>query len=48
MGITRLTYSRTFDFQAYIWAAIFYLIMVEALRHCIEWIERRITRHLHR
>jgi polar amino acid transport system permease protein len=48
MGITRLTYSRTFDFQAYIWAAIFYLIMVEVLRHGIEWIEQRITRHLRR
>lgn len=48
MGITRLTYSRTFDFQAYIWAAIFYLIMVEVLRHAIEWIEQRITRHLRR
>ncbi|WP_144377513.1 ABC transporter permease [Mesorhizobium amorphae] len=48
MGITRLTYSRTFDFQAYIWAAIFYLIMVEVLRHAIEWIEERITRHLRR
>ncbi|MFE0014445.1 ABC transporter permease [Mesorhizobium sp. NPDC059054] len=48
MGITRLTYSRTFDFQAYIWAAIFYLIIVEVLRHAIEWIEQRITRHLRR
>ncbi|PLP57511.1 amino acid ABC transporter permease [Mesorhizobium loti] len=48
MGITRLTYSRTFDFQAYIWAAVFYLIMVEILRHAIEWIEERITRHLRR
>ncbi|MER9555256.1 ABC transporter permease [Mesorhizobium sp. M0323] len=48
MGITRLTYARTFDFQSYIWAAIIYLIIVETLRHGVEWIERRITIHLHR
>ncbi|MGX9574454.1 MAG: ABC transporter permease [Mesorhizobium sp.] len=48
MGITKLTYSRTFDFQSYIWAAIIYLIIVEILRHAVEWIERRITIHLHR
>lgn len=48
MGITRLTYSRTFDFQSYLWAAIIYLLIVETLRHAIEWIERRITVHLKR
>jgi len=48
MGITRFTFSRTFDFQSYLWAAIIYLLIVETLRHGIEWIERRITRHLHR
>ncbi|PZN59258.1 MAG: amino acid ABC transporter permease [Proteobacteria bacterium] len=48
MGVTRLAYSRTFDFQTYLWAAIIYLLIVETLRHAIEWIERRITRHLHR
>jgi polar amino acid transport system permease protein len=48
MGITRFTYSRTFDFQSYLWAAIIYLLIVETLRHCIEWIERRLTRHLKR
>ncbi|MER9797613.1 ABC transporter permease [Mesorhizobium sp. M0142] len=48
MGITRLTYARTFDFQSYIWAAIIYLVIVETLRHGVEWIERRITIHLHR
>ena len=48
MGETRLAYSRSYDFQAYIWAAIIYLALVEALRHATEWIERRITRHLHR
>jgi polar amino acid transport system permease protein len=48
MGVTRLAYSRSFDFQTYIWAAILYLLMVEALRNGVEWIERRITRHLKR
>ena len=46
MGYTRLAYSRTFDFQAYLWAAIIYLILVEILRHIWDWLERRLTRHL--
>jgi polar amino acid transport system permease protein len=46
MGQTRLAYSRSFDFQAYIWAALIYFALVEALRHLIEWIERRLTLHL--
>ncbi len=33
MGETRLAYSRTFDFQTYIWAAMIYLALVETLRH---------------
>ena len=48
MGVTRLTYSRTFDFQSYIWAAIIYLMIVEVLRRVVDWIEQRITRHLKR
>lgn len=48
MGVTRLAYARTFDFQTYLWAAIIYLTIVEVLRHAIEWIERRITIHLKR
>ena len=48
MGETRRAYSRTFDFQTYLWAALLYLAMVETLRHAVEWIERRITRHLKR
>ncbi|WP_353641512.1 ABC transporter permease [Mesorhizobium sp. WSM2239] len=46
MGQTRLAFSRSFDYQAYLWAAIFYLVLVETLRHGVEWVERRITRHL--
>ncbi|TKT79168.1 ABC transporter permease [Aquamicrobium sp. LC103] len=48
MGETRRAYSRTFDFQTYLWAALIYLMIVEALRHAIEWIERRIIKHLKR
>ena len=46
MGQTRLAYARSFDFQTYIWAALIYFAIVEALRHTIDWIERRLTRHL--
>jgi polar amino acid transport system permease protein len=48
MGETRYTYSRTFDFQSYIWAAIFYLVVVEAMRNLLAWIEKGLTRHLKR
>jgi polar amino acid transport system permease protein len=48
MGETRRAYSRTFDFQTYIWAAMIYLTIVELLRNVVDWIERRITVHLKR
>ncbi|RUW95876.1 ABC transporter permease [Mesorhizobium sp. M8A.F.Ca.ET.059.01.1.1] len=48
MGNAKLAYAKSFDFQAYVWVAIVYLVMVEILRHGVEWIERRITNHLHR
>ena len=48
MGETRRAYSRSFDFQTYIWAALIYLSMVEILRNAIEWIEKTITVHLKR
>jgi len=46
MGQTRYIYARSFDFQSYLWAALIYFAIVEALRNVIEWIERRLTRHL--
>ncbi|MBR0555229.1 ABC transporter permease [Ciceribacter sp. L1K23] len=46
MGQTRYAFSRTFDYQAYLWAAIFYLAIVETMRHAWAAIERRLTRHL--
>lgn len=48
MGETRRAYSRTFDFQTYIWAAVFYLVIVEALRNIWQKLEQRLTRHLKR
>ncbi|MEM8541758.1 MAG: ABC transporter permease [Pseudomonadota bacterium] len=48
MGETRRAFSQTYDFQAYIWAAVFYLIMVESLRNVWSWLEQRLTRHLKR
>ncbi|MEZ5811082.1 MAG: ABC transporter permease [Rhizobiaceae bacterium] len=48
MGQARWVFSKTFDFQAYLWAAVFYLIVVEALRNIWNWIEARLTRHLKR
>ena len=48
MGETRRAYSRSYDFQAYIWAAVAYLVIVEALRRVWDKIELRLTRHLKR
>ena len=47
-GEARRAYSRTFDFQAYIWAAIIYLALVTTLETAWSAIERRLTRHLKR
>jgi polar amino acid transport system permease protein len=48
MGETRRAFSRTYDFQMYLWAAVLYLVMVEMLRNLWAWIEMRLTRHLKR
>jgi len=48
MGETRRAYSRSFDFQAFIWVAVLYLIMVETLRQIWDRLEKRLTRHLKR
>ncbi|WP_417517916.1 ABC transporter permease [Minwuia sp.] len=48
MGETRRAFSRSYDFQTYIWAAIFYLIIVEMLRNGWDRLEARLTRHLKR
>ncbi len=46
MGATKLAFSRSFDFQVFIWAAILYLIIVEVLRRIWNRLEKRLTRHL--
>jgi polar amino acid transport system permease protein len=48
MGETRLAFSRSFDFQVYLWAACMYLAIVEALRRLWDKFEKRLTRHLQR
>ena len=44
----RRAFSRTFDYQAYLWAALLYLLIVELLRNVWAWLEARLTRHLKR
>lgn len=46
MGATKLAFSRTFDFNVYLWAAIIYFTIVEVLRRTWDWVEKRLTRHL--
>lgn len=48
MGETRRAYSRSFDFQTYVWAAILYLSVVETLRRLWDRFEAYLTRHLER
>ena len=46
MGETRRIYSRSYDFQAYLWAAMLYIVVVEGLRRLWDKMELRLTRHL--
>ncbi len=46
MGETRYVFSRTYDLTYYLWAAVFYLLIVETLRRTWNVIEARLTRHL--
>jgi polar amino acid transport system permease protein len=46
MGVTRLAFSRSYDFQVYLWAAIIYLVLVETIRRLWDAMEWRMTRHL--
>jgi polar amino acid transport system permease protein len=48
MGATKLAFSRTYDFNVYLWAAIIYLMIVETLRRVWAVLEHRLTRHLQR
>ena len=46
MGVTKLAFSRSFDFQIYLWAAVLYLLIVEVVRRSLKHIEARLGRHL--
>ena len=46
MGVTKLAFSRSFDFQIYLWAAVLYLLIVETVRRSLKLIEARLGRHL--
>jgi polar amino acid transport system permease protein len=48
MGETRYAFSRTYDYQTYLWAAVFYLSIVELMRNGWAWMEARLTKHLKR
>ncbi|MCJ8142090.1 ABC transporter permease [Ancylobacter sp. A5.8] len=46
MGVTRLAFSRSYDMEVYLWAAVLYLVMVETIRRVWDVLERRLNRHL--
>jgi polar amino acid transport system permease protein len=46
MGATKFAFSRTYNFEVYLWAAIIYLVMVELIRRLWDALEHRMTRHL--
>ena len=46
MGVTRLAFARSFDFEVYLWAAAIYLAIVETMRRGWDRLETRLTRHL--
>ena len=46
MGETRRAFSRSYDLTIYLYAAVLYLIMVEAIRRVWNRLEARLTRHL--
>ena len=48
MGETRYAFSQTYDYQTYLWAAIFYLFIVEIMRNGWARMEAYLTRHLRR
>jgi len=45
MGQTRFIFARTFDFSVYLYCALIYLAMTEAIRRTVNWIERGLSKH---
>jgi polar amino acid transport system permease protein len=48
MGETKLAFSRSYDLTIYLYAAVLYLILVEAIRRIWNIFDARLTRHLQR
>lgn len=48
MGQTKLAFSRSYDLTIYLYAAVLYLMLVEAIRRVWNMLDRRLTRHLRR
>ncbi|GBD48211.1 ABC transporter permease [Methylopila sp. Yamaguchi] len=46
LGATKYAFSRSYDFEVYLWAALIYLVLVETVRRVWNLLERRATRHL--
>ncbi len=46
MGQTRFVFARTFDFSIYLYAALIYLAITEAISRLWNWMERGLSRHL--
>ena len=46
MGVSKLAFSRSLDFQIYLWAAVLYLLIVEIIRRVLKRVEARLGRHL--
>lgn len=48
MGETRRAFSRSYDLSIYLYAAVLYLMLVEAIRRVWNRLDARLTRHLRR
>jgi polar amino acid transport system permease protein len=46
MGQTRFVFARTFDFSIYLYSAVIYLAMTQAIGALWNWLERKLSRHL--
>jgi polar amino acid transport system permease protein len=46
MGETRVAYSRSYDFEVYLYAAAVYLVVVEIIRRAWDIADRRLSRSL--
>jgi polar amino acid transport system permease protein len=46
MGQTRFVFARTFDFSIYLYSALIYLAMTQAISRLWNWMERLLSRHL--